>query len=261
MKIAITGKGGVGKTTIAGSLARYFASQGIEVLAIDADPSLNLASSIGIPEEIRKRIVPISEMKDLIAERTESQLGSYGTFFKMNPTVSDIPDRYVEEYKGVKLLVMGAVEKGGKGCICPESVLLKNLVNHLLIARKSYLIMDMEAGTEHLGRATAKSVDAFLIVVEPGKRSIEMARTIQKLALDIGITETYIIGNKISDDSEKEFIKENFGDQLIATFFLDKGVKTADLKSQSPFDLGSEEFLNEIKNIALKLEQIKNSQN
>ncbi len=208
-KIAISGKGGVGKSTLAALLAYIYSRRGFRVIAVDADPDGNLAVALGFPQDLVARLTPIARMEELIEERTGARPGSYGVFFKMNPRVDDIPDRFSVEHKGIKLLVMGTIEKGGSGCVCPESVLLKNLVAHLLLQREEVLIMDMEAGVEHLGRATAKAVDAFIIVVEPGLRSLQTAFAVQKLAADIGVERVFVVGNKIRSEEDKEFLKAN----------------------------------------------------
>ena len=173
MKIAISGKGGVGKTTLAALLINYYRLQGKKVLAVDADPDANLAMALGVPDP--ENLTPLSQMKEMIAERTESQPGSTGGFFKFNPKVDDIPEKYARQIDGIKLIVMGGVKKGGSGCVCPESVLLRTLVTHMVLLRDEVVVMDMEAGVEHLGRATAQGVDRLIIVVEPGRRSIETA--------------------------------------------------------------------------------------
>ncbi|MCS7285949.1 MAG: carbon monoxide dehydrogenase accessory protein CooC [Anaerolineae bacterium] len=206
-KIAISGKGGVGKSTLAALLAYIYARKGFKVIAVDADPDGNLAVALGFPQEVVAKLTPIARMEDLIEERTGARPGSYGVFFKMNPKVDDIPDRFAVEHRGIKLLVMGTIEKGGSGCVCPESVLLKNLVAHLLLQRQEVLIMDMEAGVEHLGRATARAVDAFIIVVEPGLRSLQTAHAVRKLAADIGVERVFVVGNKIKGEEDKEFLK------------------------------------------------------
>jgi len=209
-KIAVTGKGGVGKTTVTSLLAHTYAQQGRRVIVIDADPSPNLAWALGFPPELVAQITPIAEMEELIEERTGAKPGGVGGWFKMNPRVDDIPERFSAEHHGIKLLQLGTVKKGGGGCICPESVLVKTLVTHLLLDDSSEeVIMDMEAGVEHLGRATAQAVDAFLIVVEPGRRSLQTAELIQRLAQDIGITNLYLIGNGVRDERDGEFLRQH----------------------------------------------------
>ena len=194
MKIAVSGKGGVGKTTLSSLLARYWARKGYRVLAVDADPDANLGSALGIDTN---GLTPIAKMEDLIYERTESKKGTVGGFFKMNPKVDDLPEALGREKDGVRLLVMGTVKKGGGGCICPESVLLKALINHLVLYEKDLVIMDMEAGIEHLGRGTAQGVDRLLIVVEPGQRSIETAEKVRQLTQDIGLKNISAVGSKV----------------------------------------------------------------
>jgi CO dehydrogenase maturation factor len=212
-KIAVTGKGGVGKTTVTSLLAHTYAQQGRRVIVIDADPSPNLAWALGFPPELVAQITPIADMEELIEERTGAKPGGVGGWFKMNPRVDDIPERFSAEHRGIRLLQLGTVKKGGGGCICPESVLVKTLVTHLLLDESSeVVIMDMEAGVEHLGRATAQAVDAFLIVVEPGRRSLQTAELIKRLAQDIGITDLYLIGNGIRDQRDGEFLRQHSPD-------------------------------------------------
>ena len=254
-KIAISGKGGVGKTTLAGLLAHIYTGQGQKVLAIDADPASNLASALGFPENLAAQVTPIAEMEDLIAERTESKPGTFGGFFKMNPQVNDIPDRFAVTHRGIKLLVMGTIDRGGSGCVCPESVLLKNLVTHLLLGRDEVLILDMEAGIEHLGRATAQAVDAFIIVVEPGKRSLQTAKAIKKLAGDIGIKQIYVVGNKVREQADRDFVLENLPDFRVIGFISNSSLAIeADRRGISVFDLDAT-MVEEAKAIADKLEE------
>ena len=210
MKIAVGGKGGVGKTTLVALLAASFRDRGMAVIVVDADPDPNLAGALGFPNA--DKIVPVSQMKELIEERTGAKAGSFGSFFKMNPKVEDLPDELSIEKNGIRLLVMGTVKSGGAGCVCPESVLLKNLVSHLVLSRREVVIMDMEAGIEHLGRGTSGAVDRLIIVVEPGRRSFETADRIKQLGTDIGIRKFGIVGNKIRNESDREFINKNAGD-------------------------------------------------
>jgi len=237
VKLAITGKGGVGKTTLASLLARVYAQDGRNVLAIDADPDANLAIALGYPPEESARIKPVSEMADLIEERTGARPGSTGGFFKMNPRVDDIPDRFSAVRDGIKLLIMGGVKKGGGGCICPESVLLRALVTHLVLFRKDVVIMDMEAGIEHLGRATAQSVDAFIVVVEPGQRSFQTARAIRKLAGEIGIDRCFVVGSKVMGEDDRRLITESLSDFDVLGFLsFSPLVQRADILGRSVYD-------------------------
>lgn len=255
-KLAITGKGGVGKTTLASVLARLYAAEGHTVLAIDADPDANLGAALGIPGEELRRITPIAQLEELIQERTGSSPGSIGGFFKLNPKVDDIPDRFSVAKDGVKLLVLGTVKKGGSGCICPESTLLKSLLTHLLLRSDEMVILDMEAGIEHLGRGTASAVDAFISVVEPGMRSIDTAQAIRKLAEDIGIKKCYVVGNKITDDADRQFITDNLPDFTVLGFISQNPkIAEADRKGVSPFDVDPK-IISEVKAIKERLDAI-----
>ncbi|HJW84193.1 MAG TPA: carbon monoxide dehydrogenase accessory protein CooC [Anaerolineae bacterium] len=207
MKLAITGKGGVGKTTLTSLLAYIYTEQGRSVLAIDADPSPCLGPAMGFPAELLKDLAPIAEMEELIYERTGAQPGTFGGYFKLNPRVDDIPDQFAVTHRGIKMLELGAVEKGGSGCICPESVLLKQLVSHILLRRDEVVLLDMYAGVEHLGRATADSVDAMVVVVEPGGRSVATAAQIKSLAADVGITRLFLVGNKVRAPEDRAYIE------------------------------------------------------
>jgi CO dehydrogenase maturation factor len=251
MKIAITGKGGVGKTLLASSLAKVFAESGYTVLAIDADPNANLAATLGFPHP--EKIVPISEMKDLIAERTETQPGKIGAYFKLNPKVDDLPEKYWQQLDGIKLMVMGRIKRGGSGCYCPENALLKALISHLLLARNEVIIMDMEAGIEHLGRATASAVDRLIIVVEPGRRSLETAHTIKGLAQDIGLKNMAVVGNKVRSQPDKEFLISSLpGFEFLGFIPYDQAIVDADLGNRSLLD-ASPQVTEEVKKIYRKL--------
>jgi CO dehydrogenase maturation factor len=235
MKLAVSGKGGVGKTTFSAFLIRALADQGKKVLAIDADPDANLAQALGVDRDAE--ITPISEMKAIIEERTEAKVGTMGSFFKLNPKVDDLPEKLSIEVDGVKLMVLGGVKTGGGGCICPESTLLKSLVRHLVLARDEAIVLDMEAGLEHLGRGTAMAVDRLLVVVEPGRRSIETAHHIRKLAGDIGLQKLGFVGNKIRSESDEAFLKENLSDfEFVGFIPFTMGIIEADLEGRPPYE-------------------------
>ena len=252
MKIAVTGKGGVGKTTIAATLARLYAEEGHPVLAADVDPDANLGLALGFPEEILDSIVPITKMRKLIEERTEASADN--RFYKINPRVSDIPDKYSKEYNGVKLLTLGTVETAGSGCVCPEHVMLKALLSSLVFRKDDVVVMDMEAGLEHLGRGTASMVDQFIVVIEPGARSVQTYEKVKKLAADLGIHKVRVVANKIRDDSDREFIRSRIPEADLLGFIRYNGdVIDADRKGLSPYDC-SPEALEEIRAIKAKID-------
>ncbi|MCX7682998.1 MAG: AAA family ATPase [Anaerolineae bacterium] len=235
-KLAISGKGGVGKTTLAALLAHIYAEQGRKVIAIDADPAGGLAEALGLPPEVTAQVTPIAEMGDLIYERTGARPGTAGGFFTLNPRVDDIPERFSALHRGIRFLRLGTVRGGGAGCICPESALLKALVTHLLLYRDEMLILDMEAGVEHLGRATAQAVDAFLVVVEPGQRSMSTAERVRQLAAEIGITRVYAVGNKVRDASDRLFIQAHSPVPVLGHLSANPELTEADLHGQGVFD-------------------------
>ncbi len=216
MKIAVSGKGGVGKTTFSATLAHLFKEDGKKVLAIDADPDANLAAALGYPD--LASVTPISEMTELVAERTGSKPGTYGSMFTINPKVDDLPDTLAKEVDGIKFMTLGGVKQGGGGCICPESTMLKNIIMHLVLARDEVVIMDMEAGLEHLGRATSSGVDQLIVVVEPGQRSIETALNVRKLAADLYLKRVSVVGNKVRSKADEEFISKALSDMEILGF-------------------------------------------
>jgi CO dehydrogenase maturation factor len=211
MKIAVTGKGGVGKTTFASTLARLYAKDGKKVLAVDVDPDANLGLALGFSQEELDAIVPISKMTKLIEERTgASSASGLGKFFRINPKVDDIPDKFAKEINGVKLLVLGTVETANSGCVCPEHVMLKRIISHLIINDDDVVILDMEAGLEHLARGTTEKMDQFIVVIEPGARSVQTYKNVKRLAKDLGIETVRVVANKVRNEKDEEFVKVLF---------------------------------------------------
>ena len=238
MKIAISGKGGVGKSTFSALLIRTLNASGKRVLAIDADPDANLAAAIGIPDA--DKIVPISEMKELVEERTGATPGTVGGFFRLNPAVDDLPEKLSARLENIKLMRLGGIQKGGAGCICPESALLRALVTHIVLARDEVVVMDMEAGIEHLGRGTAKAVDRLVVVVEPGRRSLDTAAHIRELAREIGLENIGVVGNKIRGEADESFLRGHLSDfEFLGALPYDDRLIEADLDGLSPFETHS----------------------
>ena len=251
MKIAVSGKGGVGKTMLVSLLSTILRQSGYSVLAIDADPNATLANALGFPQS--ERITPISEMADLIEERTGARPGQAAPYFKLNPKVDDIPEKYWVEHDGIKLMVMGRLKKGGSGCYCPENALLEALVAHLLLQRDEVVIMDMEAGVEHLGRATARAVDKLIIVVEPGKGSIETAYRIRELAKDIGLENAKVVANKIRSEQDRDFLVSAMPDfEFLGFISYDQSIIEADLAGSPLINL-SQRVMEEVRSIAARL--------
>ena len=254
MKIAVTGKGGVGKTTLASTLARLYADEGRMVLAADVDPDANLGLALGLTEEEVNAIVPVSKMKELARERTAANASN--TFYKLNPEVSDLPDKLAKDVNGVKLLVMGTVDTGGTGCVCPEHVMLKALLSSLVFRKDDVVIMDMEAGLEHLGRGTASMMDRFIAVIEPGARSIQTYERIRQLAADIGVTKVQVVGNKIRSEADRDFLRSRIPeDALLGFISYNEEVIDADRRGLSPYDV-SPKALEEIRAIKAKIDNV-----
>jgi CO dehydrogenase maturation factor len=252
MKIAISGKGGVGKTMLAALLAKEYVHHGYSVLAIDADPDANLASTLGFAHP--EQITPISEMKELIEERTGAKIGQSGSFYKLNPKVDDIPDQYAQKLDGIRLMVMGRVKRGGGGCYCPENSLVQTLMAHLLVARNEVVILDMAAGIEHLGRATARAVEKFIVVVEPGRKSVETAFQVKKLAHDMGVDLTLAVGNKVRSETDQAFLKSSLpGFEFLGFIPYDPAITDAEISNTLAIN-SSPAVLKEIHNIYQKLQ-------
>jgi CO dehydrogenase maturation factor len=229
MKIAIGGKGGVGKTTVCSVWAQLFADEGHDVLAIDADPSLSLGAAFGLPAERSPK--PLIEMKDLIAERTGTRKDAVGAYFRLNPTVSDLPEEHWLKVGNVKLLVLGAVTRAGGGCACPEGAFLKALLAHTILQRDELVLVDLAAGVEFLGRASVQGIDAFVVVVEPGSRSIETAGNIAAMARDLGIGAVGAIANKVTEPAQLDRIRSKLNDiPLLGAVTYSKSIQEADLQ-------------------------------
>ncbi len=255
MKIAITGKGGVGKTTLASLLSHLFVEEGKRVIAVDADPDANLASALGLQKEEAEKIKPIAEMDKLIEERTGAKAGSMGGMFKLNPRVDDLPEGIGYRMNGITLLIMGKSKVAASGCYCPENVLLRRLLRHLVVERSEVVIVDMEAGIEHLTRGTAESVDAFIVIVEPGQRSIQTAHAVKDMAEELGVKKVFVVANKVRDAADLEFIKKNIGDMEIAGFMrFNEAIIEADMKGFPPF-LYSPESVPEVRIIKEMIEK------
>lgn len=236
MKIAVTGKGGVGKTTFAATLARLYAEEGRKVLAADVDPDANLGLALGFSEEVLDSIVPISKMRKLVEERTGAS--DDNKFYKLNPKVDDIPDTYGKTCNGVKLLVLGTVETGGGGCVCPEHVMLKRILNNMVLHRNDVVIMDMEAGLEHMGRGTTEGMDQFIVVIEPGARSIQTYKNVKRLAKDLGVKQVRVVANKVRGTEDEEFIKNKIpAEDLLGFIHYNQEVIDADRQGMSPYDV------------------------
>ena len=241
MKIAVSGKGGVGKSTISGTLARQFAAGGYRVVAVDADPDANLAQYIGISKERAAELTPLVEMGELIEERTGSKKGQSGGFFKLNPKVDDIPDNYSIMHEGVRFLQLGHIKDAGAGCYCPESAMLRSLMTHLLVYDKDVVILDMEAGVEHLTRGTSRSMDLMLIVVEPAPASLKTAGSIRGLAKGLNIENVAVVVNKVRSDQDKEIVKRELPDFTILGFLpYDSDTVEAEFRGLAPADTDSD---------------------
>ncbi len=253
MKVAITGKGGVGKTTLSSTLARLYADEGRCVLAADVDPDANLGLALGLTQEEVDAIIPISKMRELAKERTGAS--DDNRFYKLNPYVADIPEKFAKSINGVKLLVMGTVDVGGTGCVCPEHVMLKSILSALTYRKDDVVIMDMEAGLEHLGRGTAANMDEFIVVIEPGARSVQTYRNVKRLAQDLGVKRVRVVANKVRDEKDEAFVRSAIAQEdLLGIIHYNTEVIDADRNGESPYDY-SPTVIEEIRKIKAILDR------
>ena len=256
MKLAITGKGGVGKTTLASTLARLYADEGRTVLAADVDPDANLGLALGLSQEEVDAIVPISKMRTLVEERTGAT--DANRFYKLNPYVADIPEKYSKDINGVKLLVMGTVDVGGSGCVCPEHVMLKSILSAMTYRKNDVVIMDMEAGLEPLGRGTASNMDQFIVVIEPGARSVQTYRNVKRLAKDLGVKQVRVVANKVRNESDEAFVRGAIpAEDLLGCIHYNPDIIDADRQGKSPYDF-SPAAIEEIRQIKAILDREEN---
>ncbi len=256
MKIAITGKGGVGKTTLASLLSHIYSSEGKKVIAVDADPDANLAAAVGIPKNEIAKIRPIAEMADLVEERTGAKPGASGSIFKINPKVDDIPEGFGYQLNGILLLEMGKSKFASSGCYCPEHALLRRLLKHLIVERDEIIIVDMEAGIEHLTRGTAEAVDAFIVVVEPGQRSLQTALAVKKLAVELGVKRVFVVANKVRNNEDLQFIKNNLADMtFLGKISMNESIVESDISGLPSFQ-ASAQAIEEVREIKKNLEKV-----
>jgi CO dehydrogenase maturation factor len=251
VKIAIGGKGGVGKTTVCAVWAQLFAEEGFDVLAIDADPNVNLALAFGLPSE--ENPVPLIRMKELIAERTGTDKDAVGSYFRLNPRVSDLPEKYWVEiglsgHKNsadnnragkLRLLVLGAITQAGSGCACPEGAFLKALLAHTILQRREVVLVDMAAGVEFMGRASVQGIDALVLVVEPGGRSIDTVNNLGRMARELGIRIVGAIANKVTEAAQVDIIESQLEKiTLLGVVKYSKFIQEADLKRAPVIGVG-----------------------
>ena len=256
MKIAVTGKGGVGKTTISALLSYLYASEHRKVIAVDADPDANLAGALGISRGAAEKIKPIAELSELIEERTGAKPGSSGGIFKINPRVDDIPEGFGHTQDNITLLIMGKSKFASSGCYCPEHALLRRLLKHLIVERNEVVIVDMEAGIEHLTRGTAEGVDAFIVVVEPGQRSIQTAHAVKGLAEGLGIKRVFVVANKVRKEKDLSYIKNELSDmEFLGSMSFNDGIMEADIEGVPSYK-ASEKALQEAQKIKAALDNL-----
>ena len=233
MKVAVSGKGGSGKTTVSGTLARSLAAEGYDVLAIDDDENPNLALTLGIPREREVPPIPGDLLKRVELPDGETEL-------ELAKSPEEIVDDYgVDAPDGIRLLKMGEVDHAGSGCMCGAHATAREVLSSVVEDREEVTVMDMVAGVEHLGRGTAQDVDVLLVVVEPYYKSLETGRRTRDLAAELDIPEVRVVANKVRDDADREAIEEfceNNDLEITAVVPFDDAVRHADQQGTAPYD-------------------------
>jgi CO dehydrogenase maturation factor len=254
LKVAVAGKGGVGKTLIAGGLASGFAARGLKTIAIDADSSPNLALTLGLTAEDARKILPISENRELVESKTGT---GYSGVYRLSFTVDDILRDYaVSTPFNVSLIVMGTVKAMEAGCMCAPNAVIRAMLRHLIVERDEAVVLDLEAGVEHIGRGTARQVDALLIVADSNLKSLEIAKHIYDLAAKAGMKNLYLIGNRVMSPEQEDAIK-TFADKngllILALIPFDSKVTKADMLGETPLKQKDIVAVQAIDNICEKL--------
>ena len=253
MKIIVIGKGGVGKTTIAACLARLIGRSGYSVIAVDADPSLNLARALGV-DPLAASSKPVLFDEEFVKERTLLPSGAY----RLNPRVDDVVEKYgVKAPDNVTLIKLGYVKKGGTRCLCPEYAFLRALLSHLILGRRDIVVVDMVAGLEPMSRGVARGVDLLMCITEPTVKSIDVTREIYRLSRDLGVRNFVVVGNKVTSDEDRVFIEKSLsGVEVLGHIPYDESVVKADKLGISVLDYNSNSIviaeLNKIKELILK---------
>ena len=232
MKIAIAGKGGVGKTTIMALIARQLHQSGKKVLVIDADPSPHMAQTLGFDNI--DQITPIAEMSTLLAQRAGKTEGS--PFYNINPEINDLLADFMLEKDGMKLMVLGAIQTAKGGCACPENTVLKRLLTKLLLSDNQAILLDMEAGVEHLGRGTIAGVDELFIVTIPSRSSVRTTLKVLALAEEAGIADISFLANLVENNEDREFLQQELPRAPVA-FFPNSAAIRRNERQESPLNL------------------------